>query len=401
MGNYNDSSITSIWDSRVWLSWQSGQGRGSRNSLTGNTFAGDTFPSAQKNLTGPYTTGFMGFAMKLPSGSSASGWVYLCGFLDANTVQCAVQMNTVSGLFRIVRGGTPTVLGTSTAGINVASSAFHYIEFGATINASTGYAELRVDGATLTGLGPLTSQNTKNSGNASFNGWALGSFTGLALTICDFYVCDDSGSSPQNTFLGDTNVIYSRVNGDGGTNQFTIPAVTVARLTAYTVGQFIIDPNTNYQRCTTAGTTAGSAPTYNTSSTTTDGSAVFTFWSVPGHYNFVSDITPDDATAYLSDQTVNDIELHTCASLSGVPTGSTTAVAVCVDIRGERDQSTTRSIRTLVKSSSTTVDNGADLALPNGTWTDFKTIFQLDPNGSIPWTVTAVNACKIGYKVTI
>lgn len=55
-------------------------------------------------------------------------------------------------------------------------------------------------------------------------------------------------------------------------------APVVGRTTAYTVGQFVEDPTNNgvSYECTTAGTTAGSAPSYNTTGTTTDGSAVFT-----------------------------------------------------------------------------------------------------------------------------
>ena len=47
---------------------------------------------------------------------------------------------------------------------------------------------------------------------------------------------------------------------------------------AYTVGNLIVDSNTNIQRCTTAGTSGSSAPTWSTtmSGTTSDGSAVWT-----------------------------------------------------------------------------------------------------------------------------
>ena len=60
---------------------------------------------------------------------------------------------------------------------------------------------------------------------------------------------------------------------------------TVARSTAYAVGALVKPPATNgmWYRCTTAGTTAATAPTYNPveATTTTDGTAVFTSLLAP------------------------------------------------------------------------------------------------------------------------
>lgn len=49
--------------------------------------------------------------------------------------------------------------------------------------------------------------------------------------------------------------------------------------TAYIVGQLIQDSNGNFQRCTTAGTSGATAPTWALSSTTSDSGVTWTFYA--------------------------------------------------------------------------------------------------------------------------
>ena len=54
--------------------------------------------------------------------------------------------------------------------------------------------------------------------------------------------------------------------------------------TAYTIGQIIIDAAGNLQRCTTAGTSGGSAPTWNTGGTTADGGTLVWTFALAGSF---------------------------------------------------------------------------------------------------------------------
>jgi hypothetical protein len=66
-------------------------------------------------------------------------------------------------------------------------------------------------------------------------------------------------------------------NDTGVTNTMASNAGTWAATTAYVVGDWLLDSNTHMQKCTTAGTSDASEPTWKTDGTTvTDGTAVWT-----------------------------------------------------------------------------------------------------------------------------
>jgi hypothetical protein len=113
------------------------------------------------------------------------------------------------------------------------------------------------------------------------------------------------------------------------------------------------------------------------------------------NYNFVNDVPPDDNSSYLSDATVNDKELYTFPAMAGA-----SVFAVAVNLRAEKDDASTRSVRALAKSSSTTVDNGTDFPLSQNVYMDYQGIFETDPNTSAPWTIAGVNAAQFGIKTT-
>jgi len=59
-----------------------------------------------------------------------------------------------------------------------------------------------------------------------------------------------------------------------------------------------------------------------------------------------------------------------------------------------------RALRTLCKSNSTEVDNGADLILAVGE-SDVPAAFEVDPDTGDPWTVAGINAAQFGAKVAV
>lgn len=364
-----------------------------------------------------FAVNFGGVRGTLPS---AGNWQTLTAFIDSSfsgswtdTLQIQLQVGSTGNL-RVLRGTTSLAVSGTTP---LAPAGWHYVEFYALINSTTGAFTVRVDGAVVAGLS-LTSQNTQNTGNAYQNGFILsalfggggpqppGVAYGNAFYVNDLYVLDSSGPSPNNTFLGDVRCIFTVPNGAGSVNNFTPLAPAWAASTAMNLYAVIIDSNGKAQKATAVTSdqkTGASPPVWATStgSTTTDNHVTWTCLGVPSNYMYVDSVQSADIQSYVYDSTLGDQELYTITPLSGVPSGVLTAFAVGMDIRGQRDQTTTRAVRTLVKSGATQVDNGTDLTLQNGTFAVQKTVQALDPATSAQWLITAINAGQYGFKVSV
>lgn len=348
------TTLSQMWDGSNFCSIVGGQSRNGNQCFEKDGF--NVPQVALKRLGVSKSNLTIGFAINYYAGLSGTGsWDVVVGFndsqlsgstwTDTNQVQLQVgntgQVRIVTGAGTTYYGAGSTVLATS-SGAPLLATGWHYVEFSAVFGSGTsGSATVRVDGVTVA---TISGVSTQISANASASGFFFGSGSGLNWRACDLYILDNSGAAPLNTFLGDVRVLYSTPNSDASPNAWT-------------------------------PSTAGA------------------------HYLMVNEASPNDATNYLSSPNVGDTELFGITALSGVPTGITSVYAVGVDIRGDKDQAAVRSLRTLVKSSATQADNGSDLALVNGVWTPYKTIFPLDPNGNAAWTVSAVNAAKIGMKV--
>jgi hypothetical protein len=109
----------------------------------------------------------------------------------------------------------------------------------------------------------------------------------------------------------------------------------------------------------------------------------------------VSENPPDDDSSYVTDATVSDQDRYTFPSIAGAQ-----VFAVAVNLRAEKDDSGTRTVRTVTKSGATVADNGSDFALTLNTYADFQGLFETDPNTGVAWTVSGVNAAEFGVKTT-
>lgn len=201
----NDSFATGLTTGRFGNGWS--QGGGTRR--------------LQKWSLGNHATYIMGMAIWINSRSALYGIASLLdGATGLNTdVQVELYLNA-DGTLAVRRsdgatGGTALGSGTTPVPLNI----WNYVEWKVTADNSAGVVVVRLNGGTEINL---SSQDTQQTANARINGVSLGTFTGNASgTIYDdIYVCDGSGSSPTNDFLGDVRVQALFPSGNGNSSQF-------------------------------------------------------------------------------------------------------------------------------------------------------------------------------------
>lgn len=112
-------------------------------------------------------------------------------------------------------------------------------------------------------------------------------------------------------------------------------------------------------------------------------------------YTEVDDTDPDDDTTYLKSGTVGEKDTFAYANLSGT-TG--TIGAVMKYMRAEKDDTATRVLRNLCRSSGGTEAQGADKAMPQGAYGWFWDSFSTEPGGA-SWTRTKVDGAEWGRIV--
>lgn len=143
-------------------------------------------------------------------------------FRDGATVHVDVRQ-TATGYLQITRNAT--VLGTCTA-TALQPYVWYYIEFKCNISDGAGAPVLRINGVQepiTWATGTATTQDTRNAGNATADRILFGNVSGGNMTwqIDDVYICDSTGSAPNNDFLGDVKVESLFPNGNGTTSNLT------------------------------------------------------------------------------------------------------------------------------------------------------------------------------------
>jgi hypothetical protein len=247
-----------------------------------------------------------------------------------------LYFNIVAGTININRGtiGGPAI----GSAINViprgTTTPWCYLEIGTFCDPSVGWIIIRVNGQQVFSY----NGNTKGGGASTVIVNEL-LFSSSAFAIDDFYMCNsiaDPGTYPCNTFLGDVRVF-----------------------TAFPTG------NDAVQWTPLTGTNWGE----------------------------VSEVQMDSDTSYNSTSIVGNQDTFVFSVLSG-----TINRIICVGITGSyrKDNAGVCTTEHVLKSGAS-VGTGASYAPSTGYgyWTD---LFKHDPNGSVDWTLTAVNALRAGYK---
>lgn len=256
---------------------------------------------------------------------------------DGGALHLMVTVET-GGALKVWRDNSAygNLLGT-TAGSLLVAGITKYVEIKVKIDDSTGTVDIHFDGVSVLAL---TGVDTRSGGNATANSvsiYGLNSFSNCYFD--DFYIANTAGSV-NNDFLGDCRIDTIYPTSDGNYSQFT--------------------PST------------GSS-----------------------HYALVDETTPNTSD-YNDGAAVNDRDSYGMGNLSAIP--SQTIYGVQVNAALEKDDAGARSATTFVRSSSTNGD-GAGVALSTSQ-VYVSQMFETNPNGSIAWTETTVNAIEAGVKVT-
>jgi len=255
-------------------------------------------------------------------------------FKDGSGVQMRLQYVCSTGAVSLARG-TATNIG-SLAGSGIPTTGFCYLEAGSFISATVGTFFLRLNGVTIWSL---TGLNNKGSATSTITQVSMTTNTGTQVSFAHLYLCDDTGSGPWNTFLGDVRV------------QTLIP--------------------------------------------TSNDAVNFTPNGLANNWQNAAKIPPVPATDFNSDSTVGDQDTFNCGTISA---STTTVFGVCVKDILLKSDAGARSGETILKSGATQVA-GASTALSTS-GQQLRTMYQTDPNTSAQWTVANVNAAKPGYAVS-
>lgn len=279
---------------------------------------------------------FVGFALKIDKWPSTNQTIRFQTYVNNTTGQCIVEI-TDSGVFRIKRssGGATVYTGTYTLPIGV----WHYIEFEIKIHDTTGYVTIRVDGVAVESATGLDNQSDISSNMDRFS---FGGDTAAAVNcdFDDFYILDDSGAAPYNTFLGDCRIETLSPNADGTTNNFTPSA------------------GSNYQNVD----------------------------ETPG---------PDDDTSYNESSGVGNKDLYNMTALSEL---FDTVYAVMPEVYARKNDVGTRTINNVVRTG-TTEDDGPARGLGESYAYHQGDILIQDPDTVTDWTAAGVNAAQCGLKI--
>jgi hypothetical protein len=298
-----------------------GSGSSVRTSGTGgqvNKLSKVITPSAKFFVGFNYNTDFLGTHFFISSA-------------DGGAVQHIVLSTSGSGAIQIQRGATVVA---SSAGSVIATNVWNYIEVSGTVSDTTGTVEVRVNSAvvaTFTG----DTRNGGTSTNIDLVGIGSNNLTGTSY-FDNFYVCNDAGVAPYNTYLGDIRINTLVPNGAGSSTGFT--------------------PSTG------------------------------------ANYTTVDEL-PFSATDYVTASASGTRDLYTMSDLSG----SYNVLAVQNNVIVKKTDAGGTALKPAIKSGATIYYGTSQTITPSdATVMDLRTA---DPATAAAWTITGVNALEAGMEI--
>lgn len=313
-----------------------------RRSTRNLMCAGSNGCGATLSLPTADVSGVVGFAWQ--ANNLNSGFPVF-SIVDGATFHLSFEWDGANHL-QCRRGLSGTVLATGTTAF--ITSTYYYIEIKHTIDNTTGYVEVRLNGSAVAELS--FSGDTQNGGSAQWTGLA---FHGQQFTvgspspkIDDVYLCDSVDSTathglPNNDFLGDCRCDFNPSSSGNGTN---------------------------------------------TDFTTSTGA---------DHGALVDETTPNDDTDYNDGTALGNKDTYNLPSLSFTP-------SVIFGVQGfnyvKKTDAGARAICDVVRSGGADYDGAAqNLSTSYAYYTE---MWESDPATAAPWDEAGVNALEHGLKVT-
>jgi hypothetical protein len=280
------------------------------------------------------TTWFVGFAFKFSESAPTTNSILT--FYDGATVHTQLHIDSTQHMYFSRNGTAIGSTGTSVLSINT----WYYLEAKVKIGDASGDGNAGEISLRINGIENINNTNvdTRNGGNASADKIQFNGINGQTCNFDDIYVCDSTGSSPNNTFLGDVRieVIYPTAAGD-----------------------------------TTSWTpSAGS------------------------NYDCVNDATPNSDTDYVSSSTADQIDTYT---MGDMVTGTGVIYGVQCLLFARKDDAGSRSIAPVLRPASTDYV-GTTVSIAD-TYTYVMQINELNPEDSAAWEIADINGLKYGVKL--
>lgn len=326
--HYVTADISKKWTSAGSATISSGNGRRSSSSLRLTTWTGG--PAV---TLAAHATWVVGFSLKFSALPNSTG-AALVDLFDVVTSQVTLWLET-DGTLSVYSGST--FLGGSVSALSTGVE--YYIEFKATINNSTGAAEVRVNGASVVTLSSIDTQRTGSAQASNISIVFSGDANAANVDIDDLVICDGAGSA-NNTFLGDRRVDAYLPSGNGNSSQLT-----------------------------------GS-----------DGNST-------DNYLLVDEAAPNGDTDYVETSTSGQKDTYAFTDMTHTP-ATISGVQVCLTAR--KDDAGARSVAAVTRSGGSDTD-GATQALGTS-YAVYREVRETDPNTSAAWTKTNLNSAEFGAK---
>lgn len=317
-------------------------------SSPGRNNSGTAVKIAQNNsLQGALSTalqsGYFGFGMLIETADANPSFQIGDLHGPGSITQVTFTLNIARAGIDIYREG---VLIAATINNSFTLNVWNFVEVFIAIGNASGAIKININGQTVLNATGLDTQASPNAWweSMTFIGSAppfLGGTSYTTMQIDDLYIADTTvgeGAFPFNNFAGDVKVVTLHTIGDAGTQGWTPLALT------------------NWQE--------------------------------------VSDVHSDGDASYNSTATAGAKDLFNFQ-----PLDSTISVVLAVQVIGNyrKDDAGTRLLANRLVSGGTEVA-GATASLPTN-YVYVSDLYVVDPNGSVPWSVPAVNALQAGYTL--
>lgn len=281
-------------------------------------------------LAASATTFFFGMRVQLYSGDIST-----FGFQDSVGIVLFFIGITSAGVLTVY-AASGAVLGSASTVLS--TSSWNYLEIGGVINASTGSVTVKVNGTTVLTLSSVNTKGSSTLGSVGIVYFIQTSINHYSLAWTHMYFCDNTGSAPWNTYLGDVRVQA-------------------------------LNPTAN-------------------------SSVAFTPNGLANNYQNAAKNPPVPGTDYNSAGTVGNTDLFVYSTIAA---SVATVYGINVKSLVAKSDSGARSAANVVKSGGTT-SPGSTVTLSTS-FMQISTVLQVDPNTSAAWTNSAINAMTAGYKV--